>query len=132
MARDAGSGAAVRSAETRGGTPEGRGGTPHELPPEERLSIMSTRAAHKSSTIRAAEGLIKCSFAAFVDNVDTRAQRQIQMSTITLSFWIILPPGPFLRAAEAGHHRCHRQYRQSPILAVPGKTNLLDYIPNLV
>jgi len=29
------------NAEKRGGAPEGRGGAPNELPPEERLSIMS-------------------------------------------------------------------------------------------
>src|SRR6516162_9606252 len=99
MARYAGSGAAVRSAEKRGGAPEGRGGAPHELPPEERLSIMSIWRARQSSTIRARKALQNEGFAAFVDNVDTRARRKIH---VALSFCYICRPGRFFRAAGPG------------------------------
>src|SRR5262245_47202564 len=86
MGRYAGSGAAVRSAETRGGAPEGRGGVPNELPPEERLSIMSTWRARQSSTIRARKASQNERLATFVDNVDTRARRKIH---VALSFCYI-------------------------------------------
>src|SRR5262245_47845213 len=103
------SAAAVRSAETRGGAPEGRGGAPHELPPEERLSIMSIWKARQSSTIQATEPLAQCGFAAFVDNVDTRARRKIH---VALSFCYICRPDGSFALLDRGHHRCHRQYRQ--------------------
>ena len=99
MARDAGSGAAVRSAETRGRAPEGRGGASHELPPDERLSIMSIGTARQSSTIRATERRTKCGFAEFVDNVDTRARIQIHL---LLSLLDHLPPGRL--ASVLGRH----------------------------
>src|SRR5262245_4174333 len=112
----AGSGAAIRSAETRGGAPEARGGAPNELPPQERLSIMSIWRARQSSTIRARNALQNGGFAAFVDNVDTRARRKIH---VALSFCYICPPGTVLSSCwTGGHHWCHRQYRQSRIWAV--------------
>jgi Primase C terminal 2 (PriCT-2) len=49
---------------------------------------MSIGAAHKSSTIRATEGLTTRGFAEFVDNVDTRARRKIHL---------ISPPGASYR-----------------------------------
>jgi hypothetical protein len=54
---------------------------------------MSMRTAHKSSTIRAAEGLTKRGFAEFVDNVDTRARRQIHLSSLfsgSSAAWTVL------------------------------------------
>src|SRR5262249_28103070 len=102
--------AAIRSAETRGGAPEGRGGAPNELPPEKRLSIMSIWRARQSSTIRARKALQNGGFAAFVDNVDTRARIKIH---VALSVCYICRLDVFSRAAGPGHHRCHRQYRQS-------------------
>ena len=119
MARYAGSGAAVRSAETRGRAPEGRGGAPHELPPEERLSIMSIRAAHKSSTIRAMERLTKRGFAEFVDNVDTRARRKIHF----------IRPSGACPALGRGTTVANRQYRQSPIFADRAQKDLVFFPP---
>src|SRR5262245_24904826 len=106
------------------GAPEGRGGAPHELPPEERLSTMSIWRARQSSTIRARKALQNEGFAAFVDNVDTRARRKIH---IALSFCYICPLDGSFALLDRGHHRCHRQYRQSRI--VPKSSRPSSFLP---
>src|SRR5262245_61399692 len=108
----------------RGGPAEGRGGAPHELPPEERLSTMSIWRARQSSTIRARKALQNEGFAAFVDNVDTRARRKIH---IALSFCYICPLDGSFALLDRGHHRCHRQYRQSRI--VPKSSRPSSFLP---
>src|SRR5215813_12339446 len=128
MARYAGSGAAIRRAETRGGAPEGRGGEPHELPSEERLSIMSIGTARQSSTIRVTERLAQRGFVAFVDNVDTRARRKIH---VALSFCYICRLGRFFRAAGPGTLPLPSQYRQSGIVpksSCPSSLSQLEYL----
>ena len=76
------------SAETRGRAPKVRGGAPNELPPE--VSIMSIRKAHKSSTIRATEGLTNAALPNLsIMSICVREYRYISPSP----FWSILPSG---------------------------------------